>query len=222
MHTEGDPSKSGLDASAYLFASILSYSFGAEYKINQSVSIDFLHFARLTDLRTWLLSVNLRFGVSEEEEVQAAEMENKKNLDHGIRLYNNDAYEMAVGILKRVKGDSEYYNRAQEYISIAEKKIGEAEIQTLEEVGKPLITVTPAGGKYNELLTIEVDVENMAQGKIYYTTDGTEPDTNSTDFEYRGKTKKLKIESSKRFKFLAVSKNGVQSEIVEAIYDITE
>lgn len=49
---------SGLSGTLY---NLSSYHFGATYDISESVRIDFLHFAQLTDLRTWWLSLTLKY-----------------------------------------------------------------------------------------------------------------------------------------------------------------
>jgi len=43
------------------FINLTTYHFGANYKISESIDIDLLHFARLTELDTWWLSINLKF-----------------------------------------------------------------------------------------------------------------------------------------------------------------
>ena len=59
---EGDPHDIEETYDARLLASMVSYSFGAGYQVNDSISIDLLHFAKLTDLSTWFFSVTIGFG----------------------------------------------------------------------------------------------------------------------------------------------------------------
>lgn len=66
---EGDPNDIEETYDARLLASMVSYSFGAGYQVNDSISIDLLHFAKLTDLSTWLFSVTIGFGAPERNHI---------------------------------------------------------------------------------------------------------------------------------------------------------
>lgn len=54
-------SKNKVAKSKGSFINLTTYHFGATYQVSESISIDLLHFARLTELNTWWLSVNLKF-----------------------------------------------------------------------------------------------------------------------------------------------------------------
>ncbi|HID93840.1 MAG TPA: hypothetical protein EYP60_07065 [bacterium (Candidatus Stahlbacteria)] len=40
---------------------VTAYYFGAGYRVNDAIELNFLHFANLTDLGTWRISVNIRY-----------------------------------------------------------------------------------------------------------------------------------------------------------------
>jgi len=82
----------------------------------------------------------------------------------------------------------------------------------------PEITLTPGPGQYTGPVSVLVDVKNMDWGKIYFTVDGTEPNEYSRYIEYKGEPIKIKIKSSRVFKFLAISDNGKKSKVFVAEY----
>jgi len=43
------------------FSNMTNYYFGAGYKINDNIELNFLNYAQLTDLRCWVLGVNIKF-----------------------------------------------------------------------------------------------------------------------------------------------------------------
>ncbi len=63
VSSEGIPGKTGQDFNTHLFSTTVDYSFGLGYHINNALSIDLLHFAKITELGTWMLSVNFKFGI---------------------------------------------------------------------------------------------------------------------------------------------------------------
>lgn len=74
----------------------------------------------------------------------------------------------------------------------------------------------PESGSYPE--DIEVKLENDLPGTIYYTLDGTEPDTSSIEYN-----KPIKLGAGKHVvRAVFVNERGILSESVSGIYDLQE
>ncbi len=87
----------------------------------------------------------------------------------------------------------------------------------------PGLIINPKAGKYKEPVIITITAVNMKNGRIYYTTDRTDPDIFKSDFfYYSGKPLKIRIKSSKQLKLLALSDEGEQSQIYKASYIISK
>lgn len=73
-----------------------------------------------------------------------------------------------------------------------------------------------SAGYYNEIIPLKLS--SKSKGTIYYTTDGTEPDTGST--MYDGETIFLGGGKTHTIKAILVSEYGVISDCVTAVYEI--
>ncbi len=85
---------------------------------------------------------------------------------------------------------------------------------TVEPAKPDAPVVTTAEGTYNTPTLITVSASK--HGKIYYTTDGTDPTEDSK--EYTGKI--IMPLGSSVFKFVCINDNGIASEIVEKHYTL--
>jgi sulfur carrier protein ThiS len=77
----------------------------------------------------------------------------------------------------------------------------------------PTVTASPAGGLYNEPQNVSLTASEPAD--IYYTTDGTDPTTNSSLY-----TGLVYIAADTTLKFMAIDTDGNQSVIYTEIYTI--
>ncbi len=73
--------------------------------------------------------------------------------------------------------------------------------------------VLPASGNYS--LPVMIEAEVPSEGEVYYTTDGSEPTKDS--LKYTGPI--LMPLGKSNFKFIAVSEEGVSSDVVSRSYD---
>ncbi|MDD6202676.1 MAG: FN3 associated domain-containing protein [Lachnospiraceae bacterium] len=89
------------------------------------------------------------------------------------------------------------------------------QIYTIEAVIPAAPLVEPQSGEYNipQLITVEVP----AGCNVYYTTDGSAPGENSSIY---GEAIPMKTGIS-NYKFVAISKEGVPSDVVERTYQLT-
>ena len=77
----------------------------------------------------------------------------------------------------------------------------------------PVLSVSPAGGNYSN--SVSVNLSATESGLIYYTTDGSTPDNNSTSY-----TAGINITSTTNLKAIAYNEAG-NSNIIDEIYTIT-
>lgn len=80
---------------------------------------------------------------------------------------------------------------------------------------KPVLSLP--SGEYEELLTVELYSPDGEDSEIYYTTDGSVPDQNSSRY-FTG----IELpEGTTQIKAVTVNKNGITSEYTEATYQVT-
>ena len=82
-------------------------------------------------------------------------------------------------------------------------------------VSDPQIDVKP--GKYKKPITVTITNPDPEHAKVYYTTDGSKPDQNSTLYE-----KPLVFGTNKKFdlKVVAINDKGIRSRVVSNYYQI--
>lgn len=95
--------------------------------------------------------------------------------------------------------------------TLAGTEIGES--LGISSVSSPVLS--PEGGEYSRYITIELSAEEGT--KIYYTTDGTAPDVNSTLYE---EPVEYKEQGEFTIKAVAVNEKGDASEIASAEYAV--
>ena len=77
----------------------------------------------------------------------------------------------------------------------------------------PTPRLSLSAGSYEEAQTVEI--ENSVDADIYYTTDGSEPTQSSTLY-----TDSISINISQTLKVIAIKDGLINSNIVEAVYEI--
>lgn len=94
-----------------------------------------------------------------------------------------------------------------------------AQILTISDITPPTVTISPNGGNFNTTQTVTLnatdDSENMT---VYYTTDGSDPQTSSKRHVYTGS---IILNSTTTLKYAAVDSSENWSPVYEETYTIS-
>lgn len=119
----------------------------------------------------------------------------------------------AYGELLRLYEKNEEYDKIRELMSTASDSMKSKYKNYVCE----LPSLSHAGGSYSE--EVEIQMDNLPFGtKVYYTLDGTEPDSSS--LEYDGSIL-LKEEGTATLKYIAYNEKGISSEVGKETYRLT-
>ncbi|WP_281774444.1 chitobiase/beta-hexosaminidase C-terminal domain-containing protein [Methanobacterium formicicum] len=86
---------------------------------------------------------------------------------------------------------------------------------TFNDVTAPTVSANPVGGNYDSAQTIVLTADDESATTIYYTTDGSEPTTSSTQY-----TGPINITTTTTLKFMAVDAAGNQGTTQTETYNI--
>lgn len=119
----------------------------------------------------------------------------------------------AYGELLRLYENQEEYEKIRDLMAEASEEMQD----TYQSYVCPLPTVSQGGGEYTEALFLEFN--NLLEGtQVYYTLDGSSPDTSSQ--KYEGAIS-LEEEGKITLKYIAYNEKNIPSEIGEETYQIT-
>lgn len=90
-----------------------------------------------------------------------------------------------------------------------------APVQVRIDRTPPEISITPPGGDYSD--TISVNITSNETSEIYYTLDGSEPDTGSARY-----TEPLEISDTTVLKCMAIDPAGNSTSVISNTYDFTD
>ena len=119
----------------------------------------------------------------------------------------------AYGELLRLYENQEEYEKIRDLMANASEEMQDM----YQSYVCPLPTVSQGGGEYTEALSLEFN--NLLEGtQVYYTLDGSKPDTSSQ--KYEGPIF-LEEEGKITLKYIAYNEKNIPSEVGEETYQIT-
>lgn len=119
----------------------------------------------------------------------------------------------AYGELLRLYENQEEYEKIRDLMANASEEMQDM----YQSYVCPLPTVSQGGGEYTEALSLEFN--NLLEGtQVYYTLDGSKPDTSSQ--KYEGPIS-LEEEGKITLKYIAYNEKNIPSEVGEETYQIT-
>lgn len=119
----------------------------------------------------------------------------------------------AYGEFLRLYENQEEYEKIRDLMANASEEMQDM----YQSYVCPLPTVSQGGGEYTEALSLEFN--NLLEGtQVYYTLDGSKPDTSSQ--KYEGPIS-LEEEGKITLKYIAYNEKNIPSEVGEETYQIT-
>jgi parallel beta-helix repeat protein len=95
-----------------------------------------------------------------------------------------------------------------------------AQVLTISDITPPTVTISPNGGKFNTTQTVTLNSSDDSNKlTVYYTTDGSDPQTSSIKHVY---TSSITLNSTTTLKYAAVDSSGNWSPVYEETYTISE
>ena len=143
--------------------------------------------------------------------------------DHSTNNPTSWSWNFGDGATSTEQNPAHTYTKPGVYtVSFTATNVGgsntETQIITVNDVTAPVVNINQVGGVFNTTQTVKLNAtDDSDDAMIYYTTDGSDPQTSSTRSVYSGP---ITIDSTTTLKYAAVDPTGNWSPVYSETYTI--